>query len=50
VLAEGEVIADGPAAEVVLASPAFAPQVAKILAPSGWITVEQVMAALEPAS
>src|SRR5690606_9841608 len=32
-LAEGEVIADGPAAEVVVAFPSFAPQVAKIPAP-----------------
>ncbi|MFI8202454.1 ABC transporter ATP-binding protein [Streptomyces sp. NPDC085937] len=46
-LAEGEVIADGPAAEVVVASPAFAPQVAKILAPQPWLTVPQVEEALE---
>ncbi|MGW5968903.1 ABC transporter ATP-binding protein [Streptomyces sp. NPDC055186] len=45
-LAEGEVIADGPAAEVVVASPSFAPQVAKILAPQQWLTVSQVRAAL----
>ena len=32
-MAEGEIVADGPTAEVVVASPAFAPQVAKILAP-----------------
>ena len=48
VLAEGEVIADGRTAEVVVASPAFAPQVAKILAPQPWLTVEQVAAALAP--
>jgi energy-coupling factor transport system ATP-binding protein len=46
VLAEGEVIADGRTAEVVVASPAFAPQVAKILAPQPWLTVEQVAGAL----
>ncbi len=34
VMADGEVVADGPAADVVTASPAFAPQVAKILAPA----------------
>ncbi len=34
VMAEGEVVADGPTDEVVASSPAFAPQVAKILAPS----------------
>ncbi|GAA3495948.1 ATP-binding cassette domain-containing protein [Streptomyces prasinosporus] len=45
-LAEGEVIADGPAAEVVVASPSFAPQVAKILAPQRWLTVPQVREAL----
>ncbi|MFI2377481.1 ABC transporter ATP-binding protein [Streptomyces sp. NPDC018964] len=45
-LAEGEVIADGPAAEVVVASPSFAPQVAKILAPQRWLTVSQVREAL----
>jgi energy-coupling factor transport system ATP-binding protein len=46
VLAEGEVVADGPTAEVVVASPAFAPQVAKVLAtaagPAPWLTVGQV--------
>ena len=39
VLAEGEIVADGPTAEVVVASPAFAPQVAKVLAPQPWLTV-----------
>ncbi|WP_020664009.1 ABC transporter ATP-binding protein [Amycolatopsis benzoatilytica] len=46
VLAEGEVVADGPTADVVVASPAFAPQVAKILAPEPWLTVEAVARAL----
>ena len=32
VLADGDVVADGPTAEVIVASPAFAPQTAKILA------------------
>jgi energy-coupling factor transport system ATP-binding protein len=45
-LAEGEVIADGPAADVVVTSPSFAPQVAKILAPQRWLTVTQVREAL----
>ncbi|MBQ0830141.1 ABC transporter ATP-binding protein [Streptomyces tagetis] len=45
-LAEGEVIADGPAADVVTASPSFAPQVAKVLAPQTWLTVAQVRQAL----
>jgi len=46
VLAEGEIVADGPTAEVVLASPMFAPQVAKILAPENWLTVAEVRAAI----
>ncbi|MGI5375043.1 ABC transporter ATP-binding protein [Streptomyces sp. CA-251387] len=45
-LADGEVIADGPAADVVVASPSFAPQVAKILAPQKWLTVAEVREAL----
>ncbi len=46
VMAEGEVIADGPTADVLVASPAFAPQVAKVLAPQPWLTVAQVAQAL----
>ncbi|MFH9583592.1 ABC transporter ATP-binding protein [Streptomyces luteogriseus] len=46
-LAEGEVIADGPTADIVVSSPSFAPQVTKILAPQQWLTVPQVRAALE---
>lgn len=46
-LADGEIIADGPAADVVVASPSFAPQVSKILAPQKWLTVAQVRKALE---
>ncbi|MEU0739327.1 ATP-binding cassette domain-containing protein [Streptomyces sp. NPDC006134] len=45
-LAQGEVIADGPTADVAVASPSFAPQVAKILAPQKWLTVAQVRKAL----
>ena len=45
-LADGEVIADGPTAEVVVSSPSFAPQVTKILAPQEWLTVAQVREAL----
>ncbi|MFF4155785.1 ABC transporter ATP-binding protein [Streptomyces sp. NPDC001678] len=46
ILAEGEIVADGPTAEVVVSSPAFAPQVAKVLAPQPWLTVSQVRDAL----
>ncbi|MFE3267342.1 ABC transporter ATP-binding protein [Streptomyces sp. NPDC059215] len=46
VLADGEVVADGPTAEVVVASPSFAPQVTKVLAPQPWLTVAQIRGAL----
>ncbi|MGP9021052.1 ABC transporter ATP-binding protein [Streptomyces sp. BR1] len=46
ILADGEVVADGPTADVVVSSPSFAPQVAKILAPEPWLTVSQVKRAL----
>ncbi|MFD7578686.1 ABC transporter ATP-binding protein [Kitasatospora sp. NPDC059817] len=46
ILAEGEIVADGPTADVVVSSPAFAPQVAKVLAPGPWLTVRQVAEAL----
>ncbi len=46
VLADGEVVGDGPAREVVMSSPVFAPQVAKVLAPLPWLTVAEVAASL----
>jgi energy-coupling factor transport system ATP-binding protein len=46
VLADGEVVADGPVTDVVVSSPAFAPQVAKILAPQPWLTPTDVAVAL----
>jgi energy-coupling factor transport system ATP-binding protein len=45
VLAEGEVVSAGPTAAVVAESPAFAPQVHKVLG-NGWLTVDQVAQAL----
>jgi len=48
VLAEGEVVADGKTAEVVVASPMFAPQVSKILAPYPWLTVSDVVNTVGP--
>ncbi|UJB41763.1 ABC transporter ATP-binding protein [Streptomyces sp. A1-5] len=50
ILADGEVVADGPTEDVVVSSPAFAPQVAKVLAPLPWLTVGQVARSLEGAS
>jgi energy-coupling factor transport system ATP-binding protein len=43
VLADGEVVSRGLTARVVAESPAFAPQVHKILG-DGWLTVDQVVA------
>ncbi|WP_300676303.1 ABC transporter ATP-binding protein [Nocardioides sp.] len=43
VLAEGEVVSEGPARRVVAETPAFAPQVTKVLGP-GWLTVDEVLA------
>ncbi len=48
VLAEGEVVADGPTTDIVVASPMFAPQVAKVLAPQPWLTVADVIATMGP--
>ena len=47
VMAEGDVVADGSGTEVLVASPAFAPQVAKIVAPLELLTVADVRRALE---
>ena len=47
VLADGDIVADGATAEVIVASPAFAPQVAKILAPLTYLTVAQVAETLQ---
>ena len=48
VLADGEVVSRGPARRVVAESPAFAPQVTKVLGPP-WLRVDEVVAALETA-
>jgi ABC-type multidrug transport system ATPase subunit len=47
ILADGDVVTDGPAASVLASSPAFAPQVAKVLAPQPWLSVQQVADAVE---
>ena len=45
VLAEGRVVADGPATDILCDSPAFAPQVAKVLAPARLLRLDQVLSA-----
>jgi energy-coupling factor transport system ATP-binding protein len=46
VLADGEIIADGPVLEELTASPSFAPQLARILSPLPVLTVDAVRAIL----
>jgi energy-coupling factor transport system ATP-binding protein len=46
-LADGEIVTDGAANEVLSSSPMFSPQVSKVMAPSHWLTVSDVVYALE---
>ena len=46
-LAEGEIVTDGPATEVLSSSPMFSPQVSKIMYPANWLTVSDVSFALD---
>ncbi|MCW2779623.1 MAG: energy-coupling factor transporter ATP-binding protein, partial [Marmoricola sp.] len=46
VLAAGEIVADGPTGEVVSSSPAYAPQVSKVVA-GPWLTVDEVRSELD---
>lgn len=46
-LAEGEIVTDGPATEVLSSSPMFSPQVSKIMSPANWLTVSDVSFALD---
>lgn len=49
-LAEGEKVADGATLDVLLASPAFAPQVAKVMSPRRWLTVGDVLRSIGESS
>jgi len=46
-MSQGEVIADGAPAEVLGASPLFAPQVARLFPNMGWLTAEDVLLSQE---
>jgi len=46
-LADGEIVTDGLANEVLSSSPMFSPQVSKVMAPAHWLTVSDVVFALE---
>ena len=47
ILADGDLVADGPTLDVLLASPAFAPQVTKVMSPRKWLTVSDVLKAIQ---
>jgi energy-coupling factor transporter ATP-binding protein EcfA2 len=47
VMAGGEIVADGAACDVLVASPMFAPQVAKVLPDAGVLTVQEVRERIE---
>jgi len=47
IIADGELVADGPTAEVVVSSPMFAPQISKVLRPTSLLTVDQAVAAID---
>lgn len=46
-IADGEIVADGSTLDVLLSSPAFAPQVSKVMSPQPWLSVKDVVAAIE---
>jgi energy-coupling factor transport system ATP-binding protein len=46
VMAEGEIVSDGSAVDVLTATPLFAPQVAKVMAPLPFLTVSEVIEAI----
>ena len=46
-LADGDIVADGSTLDVLLSSPAFAPQVSKVMSPQPWLKVSDVIAAIE---
>jgi len=49
-LADGDVVADGPTLDVLLSSPAFAPQVAKVMSPAPWLTVKDALRGIAQAT
>ena len=49
-IADGDVVADGQTIDVLLASPAFAPQVAKVMSPAPWLTVKQALNGISAAT
>jgi len=46
IIADGDLVADGPTSEVVVSSPMFAPQVSKVMRPFDVLTVAQAVQAM----
>ena len=46
-VADRDIVADGSTLDVLLSSPAFAPQVAKVMSPQPWLSVKDVVAAIK---
>ncbi|MGB3674406.1 MAG: AAA family ATPase, partial [Candidatus Nanopelagicales bacterium] len=46
IIADGEVVADGPTKDVVASSPMFAPQISKVMRPFPFLTVDAAVEAL----
>ena len=46
-VADGDIVAEGSTLDVLLSSPAFAPQVAKVMSPQPWLSVKDVVAAIK---
>lgn len=49
-IADGDIVADGPTIDVLLSSPAFAPQVAKVMSPAPWLTVKEALRGIASAT
>ncbi len=46
IIADGEVVADGPTEDVVVSSPMFAPQISKVMRPFPYLTVDAAVESL----
>ncbi len=46
IMSQGEIIAEGQTADILAASPLFAPQISRLFPNSGWLTVEDAMAGI----
>lgn len=47
IIAEGELVADGPTEDVVISSPMFAPQISKVMRPLQFLKVDDAVAAIQ---